>query len=81
VPLSLVLIFTVAIVDKLIPASAGVYGRYAIHLLANLIIGFGALEILRRRARQARQAQEGEGGETAVSATTATADVAASASH
>ena len=48
VPLSLVLIFLVAIVDKLIPEGTGQFMRMAIHLAVNLGLGFATLEALRR---------------------------------
>ena len=59
VPLSLVLVLMVAVVDK-IPgvADSGPYFRAGIHLVTNLVVGFGALEILRRRARRERAAWE-----------------------
>ena len=40
VPLSLILVFLVAIVDKLIPEGANPAGRMAIHLALNLLIAF-----------------------------------------
>ncbi|HSM56776.1 MAG TPA: NADH-quinone oxidoreductase subunit NuoH [Candidatus Sulfomarinibacteraceae bacterium] len=58
VPLSLLLLLVVAIVDKLIPVGAGSYYRAGVHLFTNLVIGFSALEILRRRARRDREAHE-----------------------
>jgi NADH-quinone oxidoreductase subunit H len=60
VPLSLALIFTVAILDKVIIelGVTGDVGRGLIHLASNLIIGFTVLEIIRRRARRQREAQE-----------------------
>lgn len=48
VPLSLVLIFLVAIVDKLIPEGTDQFMRMAIHLAVNVILGLGTLEALRR---------------------------------
>jgi NADH-quinone oxidoreductase subunit H len=54
VPLSLVLVLVVAVVEKLVPAGANVYYRAGIHLIGNLIVGFVALEILRRYARRQR---------------------------
>lgn len=59
VPLSLILVLTVAVVDKLIPAGADTFYRAGIHLVSNLLIGFVTLEVLRRVARVRRQA-EGE---------------------
>ena len=58
VPLTLVMLFTVAILDKLIPTSADPLVRAAIHLVSNLLIGIGTLEILRRRGRANRMAQD-----------------------
>lgn len=58
VPISLVAILVVAILDKMIPASAGEVGRALIHLTSNLIIIFGVLELLRRRGRTQRMAHE-----------------------
>lgn len=62
VPLSLVLVFFVAIVDKLIPDGTGQVARMAVHLALNLIIALGALEFLRRRGRRFRQATSGGEG-------------------
>ena len=59
VPLSLVLIFFVAIVDKLIPEGTGQFTRMAIHLALNLVVAYATLEILRRRGRQNRLAATG----------------------
>lgn len=58
VPLSLLLLLVVAVVDKLIPATAGDYYRAGVHLVSNLVVGFGALEVLRRRAVRQREAHE-----------------------
>lgn len=60
VPLALVLLFTAVIIDKALADNVSPLARAGTHLLSNLIIGFGTLEILRRRARQLRQAAEGE---------------------
>lgn len=62
VPLSLVLIFFVALVDKLIPDGTGTATRMAIHLVLNLVLAYFTLEILRRRGRQFREAMSGGGG-------------------
>ncbi|MEM7115050.1 MAG: NADH-quinone oxidoreductase subunit NuoH [Chloroflexota bacterium] len=65
VPLSIVSIFTVIILDKIL-ADLGIIGganevvRMAIHLVSNLIIGWAALEWARRRAREARLIYEEE---------------------
>ncbi|VAW43007.1 NADH-ubiquinone oxidoreductase chain H [hydrothermal vent metagenome] len=58
VPLSLVILFTVALLDKLILdflPNVGDGGRAAIHLVSNILIGVASLEILRRAARRQRQ--------------------------
>lgn len=62
VPLSLVLIFLVAIIDKLIPDGTSQVARMAIHLALNLIIAYVTLEVLRRRGRQFREAMSGGEG-------------------
>ncbi len=62
VPLSLVLIFAVALVDTLIPESFGTLGRVAIHLALNLALGLATLELLRRRGRQFRETLSGGDG-------------------
>ena len=62
VPVSLVLLFFTAIVDKLIPTDANIIVRTAIHLLLNLVIAAGTLELLRRRGRQNRLATTGGNG-------------------
>jgi NADH-quinone oxidoreductase subunit H len=62
VPLSLLLIFTAAILDKVI-IELGLTGdieRGLVHLASQLIIGFATLEIIRSRARQERTAHEDE---------------------
>ena len=60
VPLSLVLVLTVAIVDKLIPTGATTWARALVHLASNIVVGLVTVEILRRRGRQQREALEGE---------------------
>jgi NADH-quinone oxidoreductase subunit H len=62
VPLSLVLVFVVAIVDKLIPDGTNQVLRMSIHLGANLLIGLAVLELLRRRGRENRLAATGGTG-------------------
>ena len=62
VPLSLVLIFVVAIVDKLIPAGMSQTGRMAVHLTINLLLAFATLEALRRRGRAIRRSMSGGDG-------------------
>lgn len=59
VPLSLVLVFVVAIVDKLIPDGTNQVVRMAILLASNLLIGLVTIEILRRRGRENRLAATG----------------------
>lgn len=58
VPLTLVILFTVAILDRLIldyiPGITDL-GRAGIHFASNVIIGFAGLEVLRRAARRQRQ--------------------------
>lgn len=63
VPLSLVIVLTVAVVDKLIPTGATAWGRALIHLASNLAVGLLTVEILRRRGRQQREAFEGQAEE------------------
>lgn len=58
VPLTIALVLTVAIVDKVIPETASVVARGGIHLASNLLVGLITLEILRRRGRQERLAAE-----------------------
>jgi NADH-quinone oxidoreductase subunit H len=58
VPLSVGLIFLVALVDKFIPAGAGVWGRAAVHFLLNAGVALVALEALRRVARRQRAAED-----------------------
>ena len=62
VPLSLVLIFFVALIDKLIPAGTGPAARMSIHLALNLLLAFLTLEVLRRRGRQFRESLSGGDG-------------------
>jgi len=60
VPLSLVLLFTVAIVDKLVTNfGLAEYGRMSVHLLVNILIAIITVEILRWRARRHREEVEG----------------------
>ena len=68
VPLSLSLVFFVAIVDKLIPPGTNVVVRMTIHLLLNILIAAVALELLRRRGRQNRLAMSAGGGSGGVEA-------------
>jgi NADH-quinone oxidoreductase subunit H len=59
VPLTLFLIFATAVLEKSLPADLPLVGRAGAHLLMNVVIGWGALELVRRWARQARLAREG----------------------
>ncbi len=55
VPLTIVLIFTVAILDKVLDSLAvGVVARALIHLVSNLLVGWATATWLRRRGRQRR---------------------------
>ena len=55
VPLTLVLVFVVAIADKFIQmADWNTLARFGTHLILNVIIGFGTIEFLRRGARRQR---------------------------
>jgi NADH-quinone oxidoreductase subunit H len=59
VPLTIALIFTVAILDKVLDSMAVTAGvRALVHLASNLLVGWGTLEILRRRGRERRLAFE-----------------------
>jgi NADH-quinone oxidoreductase subunit H len=58
VPLTLVLLLTVAVLDQLIGKylpGVGEAGRAGIHFASNVVIGFAGLEVLRRSARRQRQ--------------------------
>ena len=58
VPLSLVIILVVAVLDKLIPVGTNEVVRGLIHLASNIVIAFGALELLRQQGRANRSVQE-----------------------
>lgn len=58
VPLTIALVLTVAVLDKLIPAGASPVVRALYHLVSNLVVGGITLEILRRRGRRERLATE-----------------------
>lgn len=58
VPLTLVMLLVVAVLDKIIPASADPLVRAGVHLVSNVLIGIGTIEILRRRGQANRQAIE-----------------------
>jgi NADH-quinone oxidoreductase subunit H len=53
VPLTIVLIFTVAILDKVLDSLAvGDITRAVIHLISNLLVGWATIEWLRRQGRK-----------------------------
>jgi NADH-quinone oxidoreductase subunit H len=60
VPLTLALIFVVAILDKLIPDGTNQLVRGLIHLGSNVLLALATLEALRRYARRQRQRQTGQ---------------------
>ncbi len=69
VPVSLLLLFLVAIVDKLIPDGTSTVVRMTIHLGLNIVLALAVLEALRRRGRKNREALsggEGPGGREAL---------------
>jgi hypothetical protein len=76
---SLLLLLVVAVVDKIIPANAGDYYRAGVHLVSNLVVGFVALEFLRRRAARERAAYESR--LSPAQPTTEEADVLVEAAH
>ncbi len=58
VPLTLIILLTVALLDRLIVdylPGAGDAGRAGIHFVVNILIGFAGLEVLRRSAQRQRQ--------------------------
>ncbi|KAA3656751.1 MAG: NADH-quinone oxidoreductase subunit NuoH [Chloroflexi bacterium] len=60
VPLTIALIFVVAIVDKLIPVGLNEISRASIHFASNIVVGIITLEILRRNGRRQRLAAEAQ---------------------
>ena len=59
VPLSIVLIFALAILEKVMDSLAvGDFVRAGVHLATNILIGGVALELARRRGRNQREAFE-----------------------
>lgn len=58
VPLTLVILFVTALVDKFIPVNAGEWGRAGIHLALNVIITIATLQILAVNARRQRAIRE-----------------------
>jgi len=60
VPLTIALVFTVAILDKVIPVGTSDLVRAGIHLASNLIVGMITMEILRRNGRRQRLAAEAQ---------------------
>ncbi|MAT95593.1 MAG: NADH-quinone oxidoreductase subunit NuoH [Anaerolineaceae bacterium] len=62
VPLTLVLLLSVALLDRLIVdylPGVGEAGRAGIHFASNIVIGFAGLEVMRRAARRQRQQHNG----------------------
>jgi NADH-quinone oxidoreductase subunit H len=62
VPLTLVLLLSVALLDRLIVdylPGVGEAGRAGIHFASNIVIGFAGLEVMRSVARRQRQQQTG----------------------
>ncbi len=57
VPLSLVLILTVAVLDKLIPDGTNDLVRASLHLASNVLILFMTLEIIRRHSQRQQRMQ------------------------
>lgn len=57
VPLSLVLILTVAVLDKLIPDGTNELVRASLHLASNVLILFMTLEIIRRHSQRQQRMQ------------------------
>ena len=60
VPITLVLILTVAVLDKLIPDGTNELVRGSLHLASNILIAFIALEALRRTSRRRQRLQAAE---------------------
>ena len=58
VPFTLVLLLFTAVLDKLIPATMGAWGRTGIHLAMNLALATATMQILSSYARRQRAAQE-----------------------
>ena len=58
VPFVLILLLATALLDKFIPETMGDWGRAGIHLLMNLVLVAGTLQILSSNARRQRAAQE-----------------------
>lgn len=66
VPVSLVLVLAVAVADKLIPVGTSQVVRMLINLAINVVIAWGALELLRRYARKLRLETDDMSGPGAV---------------
>lgn len=58
VPVTLVLIFVVAVVDKLLPSGISDLSRAGVHLVSNVLIAVVTLEIMRWRGRKQRELEE-----------------------
>jgi NADH-quinone oxidoreductase subunit H len=59
VPLTLLLIFATAVLEKSLPADLPLWGRAGAHLLMNGVIGWGVMELVRRWAKQQRSERQG----------------------
>jgi len=68
VPVSLINIMVLAVVDKLIPATAGTWPRAGILLFTNLVLGVVILMMVGAVARRARQQAIGLAGQPTVGA-------------
>jgi NADH-quinone oxidoreductase subunit H len=67
VPLSLALVLVTVLLDKFLPANFSEYARAGAHLLANVVLAWITIEVLRSRGRRERMAAEGgDGGQVAV---------------
>ena len=60
VPVTLVMILTAAVLDKLIPPGTNELVRASLHLASNIIIAFVTLEILRRNGRRRKMQREAQ---------------------
>lgn len=58
VPLTIVLVFVVAILDKLVPVDAPTWVRALVHLTSNVVVFWGVSSILRRRGQENRSEYE-----------------------
>lgn len=60
VPLTLAMVFVVAVLDKLLPTGMSAVSRGGIHLLSNILLAVVTLEILRWQGRKQRARQEAQ---------------------